>query len=316
MTEATVIIIGGGPAGSTCARALRQAGVDALILDKQEFPRHKLCAGWITPQVVRDTGLEAAAYPGSLTRFPVLHFRIRGRKLPVRTRQYAVRRYEFDDWLLQRAGVPVHVHAVKSIRKEGGAFIIDDQFRCTFLVGAGGTSCPVYRTFFKAVNPRVRELQITTLEQEFPFDATDKNCYLWFFDHDLPGYSWYVPKRGGWLNLGIGGKAAALLQRGESIQQHWRMFVDKLHKLGLVDEDVELHPKGYTYFLRQNVGRVQLDNACIIGDAAGLATLDMGEGIGPAVRSGLSAARAIIRRKKLSLRSVTRVSGIRILLRL
>lgn len=68
MVEAEVIIIGGGPTGSTCAWMLKQSGVDAIILDKAEFPRHKLCAGWITPKVLRRLQLDASAYPHSLTR--------------------------------------------------------------------------------------------------------------------------------------------------------------------------------------------------------------------------------------------------------
>lgn len=314
MIETSVIIVGGGPAGSTCAHELKRAGMDVLILDKQEFPRNKLCAGWITPQVLRDVQLDRTHYPGSLTSFNTLHFRFYGRKLPVRTRQYAIRRREFDHWLLQRADSAAISWQVKNIRKEGGYYIIDDQFRCTYLVGAGGTSCPVYRTFFKKINPRIRSRQITTLELELQYKAQDNNCYLWFFDHGLPGYSWYVPKRGGWLNIGIGGKAAMLLQRGETIQQHWRLFIDKLHQLGLVEQDVNLHPRGYTYFLRHNTKKLQQENAFIIGDAAGLATLDMGEGIGPAVRSGILAAGAIIQQKSRTLHSLPRASLPRILL--
>ena len=47
-----VLIVGGGPAGSTCARRLRTAGLDVLVLDQHGFPRPKPCAGWITPEVV------------------------------------------------------------------------------------------------------------------------------------------------------------------------------------------------------------------------------------------------------------------------
>ncbi|RQW04100.1 FAD-dependent oxidoreductase, partial [candidate division KSB1 bacterium] len=68
MIDSTVIIVGGGPAGSTCAWALQQKGVDVIILDKKEFPRPKLCAGWITPRVLRRLRLEPS-YPHSLTRF-------------------------------------------------------------------------------------------------------------------------------------------------------------------------------------------------------------------------------------------------------
>ncbi|MEQ9002552.1 MAG: hypothetical protein RIE74_03220, partial [Pseudomonadales bacterium] len=52
-------------------------------------------------------------------------------------------------------------------------------------------------------------------------------------------------------------------------------------------------PGGYSYFLRDRADRPRQGNAFVVGDAAGLATRDMCEGIGPAVRSGLLAARAI-----------------------
>ncbi len=50
-------------------------------------------------------------------------------------------------------------------------------------------------------------------------------------------------------------------------------------------------------------------NAFIIGDAAGLATRDLCEGIGPAVESGLHAANAIANGTDYSLNDVTRYSG-------
>ena len=43
------LIVGGGPAGSTCARTLTRAGARVAILDRAEFPRVKLCAGWLSP---------------------------------------------------------------------------------------------------------------------------------------------------------------------------------------------------------------------------------------------------------------------------
>jgi len=54
MRHHRVIIIGGGPAGAACAWKLVQAGVDCLILDKKTFPRPKICAGWVTPEVLQD----------------------------------------------------------------------------------------------------------------------------------------------------------------------------------------------------------------------------------------------------------------------
>ena len=47
------IVVGGGPAGSTCAWRLHRAGLRVAVVDRSQFPRDKVCAGWITPQVVR-----------------------------------------------------------------------------------------------------------------------------------------------------------------------------------------------------------------------------------------------------------------------
>src|SRR5204862_1869047 len=47
------VIVGGGPAGSTLARALAAAGAAVTVLDKRSFPRDKPCAGWITPAVAQ-----------------------------------------------------------------------------------------------------------------------------------------------------------------------------------------------------------------------------------------------------------------------
>jgi flavin-dependent dehydrogenase len=301
MIAAEVIVVGGGPAGSTCARELKRCGIDTLILDKSDFPRDKLCAGWITPRVVEM--LELAEYPHSLTYFDRLRFHFFGRPVSVRTRQYAVRRAELDHWLLHRAGVPVVRHTVRRIERSRGGYVIDNSFRCTYLVGAGGTYCPVKRAFFGDSFARTRESMIVTLEEEFAYDYRDGGCNLWFFERKLSGYAWYVPKAGGFLNIGIGGKLAVLKSRKTSILQHWNFFTGKLQRLGLV-RNHSFHPRGYVYTLRWKRRRVRLDNVFLVGDAAGLATRDMGEGIAPAVESGLRAAAAIARGRAYSIDSI------------
>lgn len=307
MIESDAIIIGGGPAGSTCARALKANGVDALVLDKQPFPRTKLCAGWITPKVLSDLELNPSGYPGSLASFDRITFFFMGLPVPLRTRQYAIRRYEFDTFLLNRSRVPVHRHRVNTIRRQNDGYIIDDRYRCRFLVGAGGTHCPVYRTFFSKTAPRAAICRIATAEVEFPGACRDPNCYLWFFNEGLPGYAWYVPKANGYLNIGIGGKADALKRKGATIRQHWHRFIKRLERKRLVSWVPE--PGGHLYYLRQKLETVRIANAFITGDAAGLATLDMGEGIGPAVESGLAAADAIITGRPYSLDHVPRFSA-------
>jgi flavin-dependent dehydrogenase len=174
-------------------------------------------------------------------------------------------------------------------------------------VGAGGTKCPVYRTLFRESNARAKELQTVTLEHEFAYPYTDPDCHLWFFSKRLPGYAWYVPKADGYLNVGIGGMAQTLKNRGDDIWRHWEHFVQQLARAGLV-RDVPLEPKGYSYYLRKDVNTVRIDNAFIAGDAIGLATRDMCEGIGPAIRSGLMAADAISQGTEYSIDAIGRYS--------
>lgn len=293
LRDVEVIVVGGGPAGSAAASRLRAGGADVLVLDKERFPRLKLCAGWITPQVVADLALEVDCYPHSFLTFERLHWHLKALHLPVRTVQHSIRRFEFDAWLLERSGAETVQHTVKNVRRDGADYVIDDAFRCRYLIGAGGTSCPVRRCLFGSAGfARVRALQTVTLELEFPFDWQDGECHLWFFERGLPGYSWYVPKARGWLNVGIGAMAARLKERGEDIWQHWHRFATHLERRFRVRVPGE--PGGYSYYVRSACSASRIDNAFLTGDSAGLATRDMCEGIGPAIRSGQRAAEAII----------------------
>lgn len=307
MRHTDVLIVGGGPAGAACAWRLRRRGIECIILDRQRFPRAKLCAGWITPQAVRDLALNPADYPGGITTFSALHISIRGIPFPLPTRQYAIRRWEFDHWLLRRAGVPVFHHQVRSIARVKDGYHVDGAFTANYIVGAGGTRCPVYRTLFREAGPRDGGSLIVTLENEFAYPHTDPRCRLWFLENGLSGYAWYVPKANGIVNVGIGGGAESLRARGDHIRRHWTLFVKKLDRLGLV-RGYTFQPRGYAYYTRQPQPELRRDNALIVGDAVGLATLDMGEGIGPAVRSGLLAAEAILHGSDYTLKPIAKTS--------
>jgi flavin-dependent dehydrogenase len=306
MRSCEVLIVGGGPAGSSAAWQLRRAGADVLLLDRERFPRVKLCAGWITPEVVRDLAMDLPSYPHRLLTFPRLRVHLGRWHVPVPCVQYSIRRFEFDAWLLERSGAEVVQHNVRHIRAEPDGFVVDDEFRCRYLIGAGGTRCPVYRELFRELNPRESALQIVTLEHELAYDWSDADCHLWFFEQGLPGYSWYVPKERGWLNVGVGAIAERLKARGQDIRSHWKNLVATLE--ARLAPQAEYDPTGYSYYLRGQVEVVRRDNAFITGDAAGLASRDLGEGIGPAIRSGLQAARAILANDPYRLDDVTGLS--------
>lgn len=303
MVKTEVLIIGGGPAGSSCARRLIQAGVKCVVLDKSEFPRFKPCAGWITPQVLKWAQVDLAGYPHGLTEFKSFDVSFGGVKFKLPTHQYAIRRYEFDRWLLQRADPEFHVHEVREIRQENGEYVLDGEFSAHYLVGAGGTHCPVRRAFFSAAAPRPPGALIVAQEEEFQYDLKDTRCKLWFFENKLPGYAWYVPKKDGYVNVGLGGFAENLKRSGGTLKNHWNALVKHLEESGLVTDHV-YKPAGHSYTLRQKLTVGRSGNAFLVGDSLGLATLDMGEGIGPAIRSGQLAAEAILTGADYSVASI------------
>jgi flavin-dependent dehydrogenase len=306
MRHYQVIIVGGGPAGAAAAERLVREGVKCAVLDRAVFPRQKTCAGWITPGVLASLGIQPGDYPYQLTRFPSLKVYLGPLGLRRAGVQYAIRRIEFDDWLLRRSGAEVIHHNVYHIKMTPSGYEIDDLFSADHLVGAGGNNCPVFRQFFSADHPR-GGAKILALECEYQWNGVDGDCRLWFFRNRLPGYAWFVPKKGGMLNIGVGGNAQALEARGSTIQEHWDYLLALLRKLGLIEVEPP-PPHGYSYYLRGEIQQVQLGNVYLAGDAAGLATLDMGEGIGPAIRSGQLAAEAILGRRTYALESISRYS--------
>lgn len=48
--EFDLIVVGAGPAGSACAITAARAGARVLLLDKDQFPRHKVCGEFVSPE--------------------------------------------------------------------------------------------------------------------------------------------------------------------------------------------------------------------------------------------------------------------------
>src|SRR5580765_6588487 len=110
MDTCDVLIVGGGPAGSSCAWRLRKSGLDVVVLDKQVFPRDKVCGGWITPAVLSELEIDACEYAQRRVLQPITGFRtgcIGGEMIETTygaTVSYGIRRREFDEYLLRRSG--------------------------------------------------------------------------------------------------------------------------------------------------------------------------------------------------------------------
>jgi len=291
------LIVGGGPAGSTCARALRAAGWDVVVADRARFPRDKVCAGWLTPEVFTALALAPEEYRAAgLTLQEFTAFRtglIGGRQIDTaypRVASYGIRRCEFDDFLLRRAAVRVlEATPIETLRRTGDTWIANEEIAAPVLVGAGGHFCPVAR-HLRGGADSVRP--IVAREAEFlcdtPAAASVGGGPSLFFCRDLDGYGWYVPK-GRYANVGIGRRDSRKFAAHVS---DFMAFLDGRH---LTPRGVSLHWRGHAY-LAAGVGPRPVigPGVLLVGDAAGLACPSSGEGIRPSIESGLLAAQALI----------------------
>lgn len=299
MEHCDVLIVGGGPAGSSCARKLKQAGLDVLILDKSRFPRDKVCAGWITPEVLQLLQLDPGEYAEGRVMQPIHTLRtgvIGGSALQTHYDEpvsYGIRRCEFDHYLLQRSDVRVQSGVtVKSIRRSGQGWIVNDRVETKLLIGAGGHFCPVARqqggngTEKKVVAAKEIEFKMGREQADAcPVSGAMPELY---FCSDMLGYGWCF-RKGDFLNIGLGRRD------NHQLSAHIDNFVLWLKSSGRIACDLPAPLHGHAYHTYDQNARKRVDDRMLlIGDAAGLAFAESGEGILPAVVSGMLAADAVL----------------------
>ena len=109
-----------------------------------------------------------------------------------------------------------------------------------------------------------------------------------YFCSDLAGYGWCF-RKGDVINIGLG------RLDNRRLTKHVADFCDMLQQQQRISRDFPGKLPGHAYVLYEDSTRkLSGDGALIIGDAAGLAYAQSGEGIRPAVESGLLAAKVII----------------------
>jgi len=296
------VIVGGGPSGSTLARALTRAGATVSVLDKRCFPRDKTCAGWITPAVIGSLGLDPGEYRGrGLVLQPIHGFRVaRMGAAPLHNdhgpapASYTIRRCEFDHFLLERSGAELRTGtALDSLERAGGDWIVNGALRTPLIIGAGGHFCPVARALGAdlgraeaVVGAQEFEVRMTTAQAARSKVSGDTPQL--YFCPDLAGYAWVV-RKGDWLNVGIGRR------NPKQLGEHLARFLATMVREGVLEAEIaSARPNGHAYLLYPDASRpLVAEGALLVGDAAGLAYPESGEGIRPAIESALLAAETI-----------------------
>ena len=204
---------------------------------------------------------------------------------------FGIRRCEFDHYLLERSGARVEAGApVTSLRRDGGHWIVNGRIRTPLLVGAGGHFCPVARH----VNADGRDQAaaapvVVAQEAEFRVEPTAAGAVQGeapelYFCRDFKGYGWCF-RKGSTSTSALGASIAGPC-RGPRLN-FWRSSAQPAGSRAMCRR---AGGATRTPCTTRRAGASSDSGVMLIGDAAALAYAQSGEGIRPAIESGLMAA--------------------------
>ncbi|MBL8076936.1 MAG: NAD(P)/FAD-dependent oxidoreductase [Anaerolineales bacterium] len=319
-----ILILGGGPSGlSTALHLIKLAphlSSRILILEKEHYPRLKLCAGGLVidaERILEGMGLDVREVPH--VDASAAHFDFAGRglniRIPKRHAIRVIRRNEFDAWLAQKVtGMGIEIQqgvTVKNILPdEDGVTVLTDQgeFHAQVVVGADGSNGVARRCVFPNEPVHTaRVLEIITPAIEESAHKID-HAYFDFFPvpHNIAGYVWDFPTivDGQYMRCwGIYDTNVLADQARPALKQPLADEM-KRHGFDLNDYEIKGHPiRWYNPRNKASISRVIL-----VGDAVGADPI-FGEGISIALGYGVVAAQEIaesFRRNEFSFRGYKR----------
>jgi geranylgeranyl reductase family protein len=291
MEVVDVAIVGGGPAGSTCAAFCAAAGLRTLVLEREKFPREKVCGDCLNPAcwpVLQRLKLEEDIRNGPHASLDAVEFiAIGGEKLRVdlaHRDMISIKRSSFDHLLLSRArtlGAEIREQATLialdwTVAKNWKIDIVRETFAARVIVGADGRNSTVAR--LRNLLPRP-ERERVALQAHIPLPSDFGNRIVLQF---LPeGYSGQAPVNDRELNLCLVGAPPTI--------SALRTWAEQEFKLPAAQPWHTITP------LTRAPVSVARENLFFIGDAARVVEPFTGEGIYYALRSGELAANAIVR---------------------
>jgi geranylgeranyl reductase family protein len=275
-----VLVVGGGPAGSTTAIRLADGGARVLLVDKATFPRDKPCGGGITTRAFAHCPVDPS--PVVEEEVDVVELRFRYDDSVVRTAAAPVirmtQRRRLDAFLLDAA-------RERGVEVREGTTIDATTAPADVVVGADGANGTTARAF--GLGGGI--VHGVAYEGNVGYDVVDRARYARRAVvelADIPGgYGWVFPKRDH-VNVGVG----AWQEEGPRIRGH---LARVCHAHGLDASQLD-GLRGHRLPLRRPATRVAGDRALLVGDAAGLIDPVSGDGMYECFVSGRLAAEAIL----------------------
>lgn len=311
-----IIIVGGGPAGATCALYAHSAGLNVLLVDKHKFPRDKICGDAIPGKcitILEDLGLldifkslpKSSMYGVTISSPNEKVANIKSARSS-RMVGHVCRRIDFDNLIFQSAKNKVET-------KEN--FTVTDVLRqngqVTGIVGMQKDQ-ETYETYsakvviaadgFKSIIARKMDLWehdpdhwvVATRGYYTGIKDINSSFEVHLVKDYVPGYFWIFPLEDGTANVGLGMLHRELKARKINLKKaHIEITESSLLRERFRTAELIGDINGSNLPLGSKVRKAYGDGFILLGDAAGLIDPFTGEGIGNAMHSAKIAAEVL-----------------------
>lgn len=317
-----VVIVGAGPAGISTALFLAKKGIRSTLIEKETFPRDKICgdglSGWVVSMVRRidpDLVGKLQSLPNQLPSYGVRFFapNMKSVALPYRNAKYpndppghVIRRIDFDQFLMEEARKNPLIQVIQGVTIDNfefgddGIILIDVtgklRFTAPMCVIATGSGSKLARS----VIPGKKDYrhQATGIRQYYAgvTGVHEGNFVDFYFLNDfLPGYLWVFPLPDGGANVGAGIRTDILKKRKLTLKLVLEQAL--INNPHLAERFKHAHPVSGMGARDLPLGskKVKLsgNRFLLTGDAGFLIDPFTGEGVGNAMWSGFAAAEHI-----------------------
>lgn len=279
MERTTVLIVGAGPAGSTCGLLLRKKNIDCMLIDRAVFPREKICGGGLTPRSYQLLSRLLPEFDYDYNEVKRLRLLFEGKQifdLQMSQEIRIVKRLDFDAQLLEEykknGGLFIN-DALTDIEERDGQVIATlksgRQVACVYLVGADGANSRVRK--YLAPQSNHGQLWMEQYAPKSPANAIVINVS----NHYNQGYYYLFPNES-YDAQGFGGR--------DTTPQSFREVLNDMNC-------PDLKAKGA--YIPDSIDYPLHDRIILIGDAGGFPNRLSAEGIYYAFLTASHAAEAI-----------------------